>query len=84
MKRLLTIFLILFTLTATAQQRRGNAKEKCVITKIEHLESHKVKVTTTNRCTKVIVIKTYLKKEWEKLVAQREKRAKERRKKKQN
>ena len=83
MKRIITILLILFTLTATAQERH-RGKDKCVITKIEYLEEHRVKVTTTNRCTKVIVVKTYLKKEWEKMVAQREKRAKERRKKKNN
>jgi len=78
-KIILLLMLFVFSLNINAQQR--HAKQKCVITKIEHLVDHKVKVTTTNKCTKVITVKTYLKKEWEKLLAKRKDRAKKRRKK---
>jgi hypothetical protein len=66
MKKLLTLFLILFTLTASAQDRSRNVNQKCVTTVVEHLE-------------KVKTIRTYLKKEWDKLVAQRKERGKKRR-----
>ena len=79
MKKLLTLFLILFTLTASAQERSRNVNQKCVTTVVEHLENHKVKVTTWDKCKKVKTIKTYLKKEWDKIVAQRKERGKKRR-----
>ena len=63
MKKLLTLFLILFTLTASAQDRSRNVNQKCVTTVVEHLENHKVKVTTWDKCKKVKTIKTYLKKD---------------------
>jgi hypothetical protein len=61
MKNLIIILLLSFSLTANAQER----KNKCVVTKIEYVESYRVKVTKINKCTNVIVVKTYLKKEWD-------------------
>tara|TARA_B100000482_G_scaffold150100_1_gene112045 strand:+ start:3624 stop:3845 length:222 start_codon:yes stop_codon:yes gene_type:complete len=66
------IILLAFTLTANAQQRT----KKCVITKVEYVESYKVKVTKTNKCTNVIVVRTYLKKEWDALQKKRKTRKK--------
>ena len=66
------IILLAFTLTANAQQRT----KKCMITKVEYVESYKVKVTKTNKCTNVIVVRTYLKKEWDALQKKRKTRKK--------
>ena len=66
------IILLAFTLTANAQQRN----KKCMITKVEYVESYKVKVTKTNKCTNVIVVRTYLKKEWDALQKKRKTRKK--------
>jgi len=79
MKKLLTLLLILFTLTASAQDRSRHVKQKCVTTVVEHLENHKVKVTTWDKCKKVKTVKTYLKKEWDKIIAQRKERVKKKR-----
>jgi len=72
MKNLIIILLLSFSLTANAQER----KKKCIITKVEYVESYRVKVTKTNKCTNVIVIRTYLKKEWEALQKKRKTRKK--------
>tara|TARA_Y100000356_G_scaffold87986_1_gene73530 strand:- start:227 stop:448 length:222 start_codon:yes stop_codon:yes gene_type:complete len=71
MKKII-IILLAFTLTANAQQRT----KKCVITKVEYVESYKVKVTKINKCTNVIVVRTYLKKEWDALQKKRKTRKK--------
>ena len=47
-----------------------------MITKVEYVGSYKVKVTKTNKCTNVIVIRTYLKKEWDALQKKRKNRKK--------
>jgi hypothetical protein len=72
MKNLIIILLLSFSLTANAQER----KNKCMVTKIEYVESYRVKVTKINKCTNVIVVKTYLKKEWDALQKKRKTRKK--------
>jgi len=72
MKNLIIILLLSFSLTANAQER----KNKCMITKVEYVESYRVKVTKINKCTNVIVIRTYLKKEWDALQKKRKTRKK--------
>ncbi len=72
MKNLIIILLLCFSLTANAQQRN----KKCMITKVEYVESYKVKVTKINKCTNVIVVRTYLKKEWDALQKKRKTRKK--------
>ena len=64
--------LLSFSLTANAQER----KNKCMVTKIEYVESYRVKVTKINKCKNVIVVKTYLKKEWDALQKKRKTRKK--------
>ena len=59
MKNLIIIILLSFSLTANAQER----KNKCMVTKIEYVESYRVKVTKINKCKNVIVVKTYIKEE---------------------
>lgn len=73
MKNLIIILLLSFSLTANAQER----KTKCVITKVEYIENHKVKVTTINKCKNVIVVRTYLRKEWENIKKKRKTRKKQ-------
>ena len=77
MKKLLITLLILFSLTANAQQRGQRNADKCVITKI--VEDKKVTVTTINKCKKTKIIKVYTKKEWKALLEKRKKRAQQRR-----
>ncbi len=72
MKNLIIILLLSFSLTANAQER----KTKCVITKVEYIENHKVKVTTINKCKNVIVVRTYFRKEWENIKKKRKMRKK--------
>lgn len=72
MKNLIIILLLSFSLTANAQER----KNKCMVTKIEYVESYRVKVTKINKCTNVIVVRTYLKKEWDALQKKRKSRKK--------
>jgi len=72
MKNLIIIILLSFSLTANAQER----KNKCMVTKIEYVESYRVKVTKINKCKNVIVVKTYLKKEWDALQKKRKTRKK--------
>ena len=64
--------LLSFSLTVNAQGR----KNKCMVTKIEYVESYRVKVTKINKCKNVIVVKTYLKKEWDALQKKRKTRKK--------
>jgi hypothetical protein len=66
----------LFSLTINAQQRQ-RASQKCISTTV--VIKQKVTVTTIDKCKKTKVIKTYTKKEWEKLVAQRREQARKRR-----
>ena len=72
MKNLILILLLSFSLTANAQGR----KNKCMVTKIEYVESYKVKVTKINKCKNVVVVRTYLKKEWDALQKKRKSRKK--------
>tara|TARA_Y100000401_G_scaffold84916_1_gene70200 strand:+ start:599 stop:823 length:225 start_codon:yes stop_codon:yes gene_type:complete len=72
MKNLIIILLLSFSLTANAQERKKN----CIVTKVEYVESYRVKVTKINKCTNVIVIRTYLKKEWDALKKKRKNRKK--------
>ncbi len=72
MKNLIIILLLSFSLTANAQERKKN----CIVTKVEYVESYRVKVTKINKCTNVIVIRTYLKKEWDALQKKRKTRKK--------
>ena len=72
MKNLIIILLLSFSLTANAQER----KDKCMVTKIEYVESYRVKVTKINKCKKVVVVRTYLKKEWDALKKKRKNRKK--------
>ena len=72
MKNLIIIMLLSFSLTANAQER----KNKCMVTKIEYVESYRVKVTKINKCKKVVVVRTYLKKEWDALQKKRKSRKK--------
>lgn len=72
MKNLIIILLLSFSLTANAQERKKN----CIVTKVEYVESYRVKVTKINKCTNVIVIRTYLKKEWDALKKKRKTRKK--------
>ena len=72
MKNLIIILLLCFSLTVNAQQRN----KKCMLTKVEYVESYKVKVTKINKCKNVIVVRTYLKKEWDALQKKRKTRKK--------
>ena len=67
MKNLIIVLLLSFSLTANAQK----IKKNCVITKVEYVESYRVKVTKINKCKKVIVVRTYLEKEWNALQKKR-------------
>tara|TARA_B100001996_G_scaffold330915_1_gene279301 strand:- start:312 stop:566 length:255 start_codon:yes stop_codon:yes gene_type:complete len=80
MKNLLITLLVLFSLTANAQQRgQRTAKDanKCIYTTI--VEKEKVTVTTINKCNKTKTIKVYTKEEWKAILEKRKKRARERR-----
>lgn len=76
MKNILITLLLLFSLTINAQQRQ-RASQKCISTTV--VIKKQVTVTTIDKCKKTKVIKTYTKKEWEKLVAQRREQARKRR-----
>ena len=85
MKNLLTILLILITFTLSAQERdhsqknwRGDMNEKCITINIEKFEEYKVKITTVNSCKEITIIKTMLKKDWDRMVALRNKKLKQR------
>tara|TARA_B100000029_G_C17597074_1_gene964557 strand:- start:2621 stop:2872 length:252 start_codon:yes stop_codon:yes gene_type:complete len=80
MKNLLITLLVLFSLTANAQQRgqrTAQTANKCIHTKI--VEKEKVTVTTINKCNNTKTIKVYTKEEWEKIQKQRRERLKKRR-----
>ncbi len=86
MKNLLTIILVLLTFTISAQQRdhsqknwRGDMNEKCITISVEKFEEHKVKITTINTCKEVTIVKTMLKKDWDRMIALRNKKLKQRR-----
>ena len=72
MKNIIIILLLCFSLTANAQERN----KKCMVTKIEYVDSYRVKVTKINKCKNVITVKTYLKKEWDALQKKRKTRKK--------
>jgi hypothetical protein len=72
MKNIIIILLLCFSLTANSQERN----KKCMVTKIEYVDSYRVKVTKINKCKNVIVVKTYLKKEWDALQKKRKTRKK--------
>jgi len=71
MRKLITVILVLFTLSLSAQER---SKDKCVKVTVEKIEDYRVKVTTHNKCRNVVIVRTYLESEWKKIVAQRKKR----------
>ena len=73
MRKLITIILVLFTLSLSAQER---SNEKCVKVTVEKLDHARVKVTENNKCTNVITVKSYLILEWKKIQAERRKNRK--------
>ena len=73
MRKLVTIILVLFTLSLSAQER---SYEKCVKVTVEKLDHARVKVTENNKCTNVITVKSYLLMEWNKIQAERRKNRK--------
>ena len=73
MRKLVTIILVLFTLSLSAQER---SYEKCVKVTVEKLDHARVKVTENNKCTNVITVKSYLILEWKKIQAERRKNGK--------
>ena len=73
MRKLVTIILVLFTLSLSAQER---SYEKCVKVTVEKLDHARVKVTENNKCTNVITVRSYLIIEWKKIQAERRKNRK--------
>ena len=73
MRKLVTIILVLFTLSLSAQER---SYEKCVKVTVEKLDHARVKVTENNKCTNVITVKAYLILEWKKIQAEKRKNRK--------
>jgi hypothetical protein len=73
MRKLVTIILVLFTLSLSAQER---SYEKCVKVTVEKLDHARVKVTENNKCTNVITVKSYLILEWKKIQAEKRKNRK--------
>ena len=73
MRKLVTIILVLFTLSLSAQER---SNEKCVKVTVEKLDHVRVKVIENNKCTNVITVKSYLILEWKKIQAERRKNRK--------
>ena len=71
MRKLVTIILVLFTLSLSAQER---SYEKCVKVTVEKLDHARVKVTENNKCTNVITVKSYLLMEWNKIQAEKRKK----------
>ncbi len=61
----------------TPAQQRQRTSQKCISTTV--VIKQKVTVTTIDKCKNTKVIKTYTKKEWEKLVAQRREKARKKR-----
>ena len=73
MRKLVTIILVLFTLSLSAQER---SYEKCVKVTVEKLDHARVKVTENNKCTNVITVRSYLIMEWKKIQTERRKNRK--------
>ena len=73
MRKLVTIILVLFTLSLSAQER---SYEKCVKVTVEKLDYARVKVTENNKCTNVITVRSYLILEWKKIQAEKRKNRK--------
>tara|TARA_B100000482_G_C12502341_1_gene257116 strand:- start:483 stop:722 length:240 start_codon:yes stop_codon:yes gene_type:complete len=73
MRKLVTIILVLFTLSLSAQER---SYEKCVKVTVEKLDHARVKVTENNKCTNVITVRSYLIMEWKKIQAEKRKNRK--------
>ena len=73
MRKLVTIILVLFTLSLSAQER---SSEKCVKVTVEKLDHARVKVTENNKCTNVITVRSYLIMEWKKIQAEKRKNRK--------
>ena len=73
MRKLITIILVLFTLSLSAQER---SYEKCVKVTVEKLDHVRVKVIENNKCTNVITVRSYLIMEWKKIQAERRKNRK--------
>ena len=71
MRKLVTIILVLFTLSLSAQER---SYEKCVKVTVEKLDHARVKVTENNKCTNVITVRSYLIMEWNKIQADKRKK----------
>ena len=71
MRKLVTINLVLFTLSLSAQER---SYEKCVKVTVEKLDHARVKVTENNKCTNVITVRSYLIMEWNKIQADKRKK----------
>ena len=71
MRKLVTIILVLFTLSLSAQER---SYEKCVKVTVEKLDHARVKVTENNKCTNVITVRSYLLMEWNKIQAEKRKK----------
>ena len=71
MRKLITIILVLFTLSFSAQER---SNEKCVKVTVEKLDHARVKVTENNKCTNVITVRSYLLMEWNKIQAEKRKK----------
>ena len=72
MKQIILILLLSFSVTVNAQQKI----KKCTVVKTEKIGPHKIKVIKKNNCVNppVIIVKTYLKKEWDKKQKKRKKR----------
>ena len=72
MKQIILILLLSFSVTVNAQQRI----KKCTVVKTEKIGPHKIKVIKKNNCVNppVIIVKNYLKKEWDKKQKKRKKR----------
>ena len=78
MRKLVTIILVLFTLSLSAQER---SYEKCVKVTVEKLDHARVKVTENNKCTNVITVRSYLVTEWNRIQAEKRKKRKKKAKK---
>ena len=78
MRKLVTIILVLFTLSLSAQER---SYEKCVKVTVEKLDHVRVKVIENNKCTNVITVRSYLVTEWNRIQAEKRKKRKKKAKK---
>ena len=76
MKNLITVLLLIFTLSLSAQQKPS---KECVKGVVERYDHARVSVTTTNTCTNVIKVQTYLLVEWNKIQAEKKRKLRKRR-----